>query len=202
MALSIQSGIVLYFCRHGETQANLEKRFQGHGTDTPLTPKGREQSRALALLLMRDEPDLTNLSFRSSPLLRARTTMEIVLETLGLPVDRFSTDARLQEIDLGLWDGLTDSEARALDPAMFERRGDDKWNVRVPGGENYADVAKRAEKWASELHGDTFAVSHGAFTRILRGLFSGMNGQQMSDLDEEQGVLFRVRDGVVTRLQF
>jgi probable phosphoglycerate mutase len=202
MALSIQPGIVLYFCRHGETQANLEKRFQGPGTDTPLTPKGREQSRALALLLMRDGPDLTNLSFCSSPLLRARTTMEIILATLGLPVDRFSTDARLQEIDLGLWDGLTDSEARGLDPAMFERRGNDKWNVRVPGGENYADVAKRAETWVSGLRGDTFAVSHGAFTRILRGLFSGMNGQQMSDLDEEQGVLFRVRDGVVTRLQF
>jgi probable phosphoglycerate mutase len=72
----------------------------------------------------------------------------------------------------------------------------------VPGGENYADVAKRAETWVAGLRGDTFAVSHGAFTRILRGLFSGMNGQQMSDLDEEQGVLFRVRDGVVTRLQF
>jgi hypothetical protein len=72
----------------------------------------------------------------------------------------------------------------------------------VPGGENYADVAKRAESWASELRADTFAVSHGAFTRILRGLFAGMNGQQMSALDEEQGVLFRVRDSVVTKLQF
>jgi broad specificity phosphatase PhoE len=85
---------------------------------------------------------------------------------------------------------------------MFDRRGNDKWNVRVPGGENYADVAKRAESWASELRADTFAVSHGAFTRILRGLFAGMNGQQMSALDEEQGVLFRVRDSVVTKLQF
>jgi probable phosphoglycerate mutase len=202
MSLSIKPGVVLYFCRHGETQANVEKRFQGLGTDTPLTLKGRKQSRSLALLVRRDRPDLAPLSFRSSPLRRACATMEIILATLGLPIDQFSTDSRLQEINLGLWDGFTDSEARALDPMMFDRRGNDKWNVRVPGGENYADVAKRAESWASELRADTFAVSHGAFTRILRGLFAGMNGQQMSALDEEQGVLFRVRDSVVTKLQF
>jgi broad specificity phosphatase PhoE len=119
MSLSIKPGIVLYFCRHRETQANVEKRFQGLGTDTQLTIKGREQSRALALLLMRDRPDLTPLSFRSSPLRRACVTMEIVLGVLGLPVDHFPADSRLQEINLGLWDGFTDSEARALDPVMF-----------------------------------------------------------------------------------
>jgi len=202
MSLSLPSGIDLYFCRHGETDANVQKRFQGLTTDTPLTSTGREQSRSLALLLTRDRPDPASLCFVSSPLPRARSTMEIVLRTLGLPTDRFTTDARLQEIDLGIWDGLTDDEARALDPAMFERRGNDKWDVRVPGGENYADVAKRAESWIGGLAADTFAVSHGAFTRILRGLFSGMSWQEMSALDEEQGVLFHVRDNCVTRLQF
>lgn len=202
MSLRLPSGIDLYFCRHGETQANVEKRFQGLHTDTPLTAKGREQARSLALLLMHDRPCAADLSFVCSPLQRARTTMEIVLQTLGLPNGRFSMDARLQEINLGIWDGLTDDEARALDPVMFERRGNDKWDVRVPGGENYADVAARAESWIGGLSTDTFAVSHGAFTRILRGLFSGMGWQQMSGLDEEQGVLFHVRDNQVVRLQF
>lgn len=201
MSLTLPPGIVLYFCRHGETQANVEKRFQGRGTDTPLTANGREQSRSLGLLLMRDACSVADLLFVSSPLQRARTTMEIVLATLGLPVEKFSTDARLQEIDLGLWDGLTDGEARALDPALFDKRGQDKWDVRVPGGENYADVARRAESWIGDLRTDTFAVSHGAFTRILRGLFAGMGWQEMSALDEEQGVLFRVRDSCVNRLQ-
>jgi probable phosphoglycerate mutase len=201
MSLSLPPGIVLYFCRHGETEANVEKRFQGPSTDTPLTPKGEEQSRSLARLLMRDTPAFAALSFVSSPLRRACTTMGIILSTLGLPPDRFSTDARLQEINLGLWDGRTDSEARALDPAMFEKRLHDKWHVRVPGGENYADVAQRAASWIGDLRADTFAVSHGAFTRILRGLFAGIGWQEMSALDEEQGVLFRVRDNLVTRLQ-
>lgn len=199
--LKLREGLTLYFCRHGETEANVEKRFQGLTIDTPLTPKGREQSRAVALLLKQAAVNVPALNYVSSPLGRARATMEIVREALDLPVKGYTTDARLQEIDLGEWDGLTDAEARARDPILFEKRGNDKWDVRVPGGENYADVAARAERWIADLAADTFAVSHGAFTRILRGLFQGLTWKAMSDLDETQGVLFCVRDSTVTRLE-
>ena len=64
-------------------------------------------------------------------------------------------------------------EARALDPALFQARGDDKWHVRVPGGENYAEVAARVGGWIESLTADTVAISHGATTRILRGLLAG-----------------------------
>jgi probable phosphoglycerate mutase len=67
----------------------------------------------------------------------------------------------------------------------------------VPGGESYADVADRAERWIKSLKADTFAISHGAFTRILRGLFEGLNAAEMSALDEPQGVVFRVRGSKV-----
>jgi len=199
--LRLREGLTLYFCRHGETEANVEKRFQGLTIDTPLTPKGREQSRAVALLLKQAAPSFPALDYVSSPLGRARATMELIREALDLPVKRYTTDARLQEIDLGEWDGLTDAEARARDPVLFEKRGSDKWDVRVPGGENYADVAARAERWIADLAADTFAVSHGAFTRILRGLFQGLTWKAMSDLDERQGVLFCVRGSTVTRLE-
>ncbi|HEY1960917.1 MAG TPA: histidine phosphatase family protein [Rhizomicrobium sp.] len=201
MPLSLRAGVTLYFCRHGETEANVEKRFQGRTRDTPLTPTGREQARAIAHTLLAAAPDVGTLSYVSSPLPRACTTMEIILSELGLPKVGYRTDTRLQEIDLGIWDGLTDAQARALDPTLFERRVNDKWDVRVPGGENYADVAERAEGWIADLAVDTFAVSHGAFTRILRGLFAGLGWKQMSDLDEKQGVTFRVSGSVVTALR-
>jgi probable phosphoglycerate mutase len=200
MPLSLPAGVTLYFCRHGETEANVQKRFQGWTKDTPLTPKGREQSGMIAHTLRAAAPDFRNLVYVSSPLPRARTTMEIILGELGLPKDGYRADSRLQEINLGIWDGLTDAEARALDPAMFEKRCNDKWNVRVPGGENYADVAARAESWIADLKVDSFAVSHGAFTRILRGVFAGLSWKQMSDLDEKQGVVFRVAGDTVTQL--
>jgi probable phosphoglycerate mutase len=200
MPLKLPAGLTLYFCRHGETEANVQKRFQGWTTDTLLTPKGREQSEMIARTLRVSAAKVANLTYVSSPLPRARTTMELVLSELGLPKDSYSTDARLQEINLGIWDGLTDAEARALDPALFEKRGKDKWDVRVPGGENYANVAARAESWIADRAADTFAVSHGAFTRILRGLFGELSWKQMSDLDEKQGVVFRVCGSTVTEL--
>lgn len=202
MTLRLRDGITLYFCRHGETEANVAKRFQGRTIDTPLTAQGRAQAVAIGTMLKREAPNVSALAYVASPLQRARTTMEIIRQTIGLPADNFTTDERLLEINLGAWDGLTDAQAKALDPAMFEKRGNDKWNVRVPGGgEDYADVAKRAESFVADLTKDTFAVSHGAFTRILRGLFQGLTWKQMSDLDEKQGVLFRVGGNTVERFE-
>ena len=198
MALSLKSGLTLYFARHGETEANVAKRFQGRTLDTPLTPKGEEQARTLAAILRHEAREA--LACVASPLPRARTTMEIVRGALGLPRADYAQDPRLQEIDLGSWDGLTHEEAQARDPEFYNARESDKWNVRLPGGENYADVAARAEGWIAALNADTFAVSHGGFTRILRGLFAGMDWRAMSDLDEPQGCVFRVRGSVVDRL--
>ena len=200
MALHLREDVTLYFCRHGETEANVELRFQGRTVDTPLTPRGREQAHAIAQSLREAVPDPATLTYVCSPLRRTCTTMDIIRDDLGLAPNGYGTDPRLQEINLGAWDGLTNAEAKALDPAMFEKRGNDKWNVRVPGGgENYADVAARAESWVHELTTDTFAVSHGAFTRILRGLFMGVDWKAMSNLDEKQGVLFRVRGNTIKR---
>ena len=199
MRLELKAGITLYFSRHGETEANREKRYSGR-RDTPLTEKGRGQARAVGEILKSEVGMRPQLAFVSSPLRRARTTMEIIRETLGLPPGGYTTDKRIEEIDLGLWDQRTDAEARALDPALFDARGADKWHVHVPGGENYAEVAARAADWAQSLAADTFAVSHGALTRILRGLLLGLNWQAMSSLDEPQVVVFRVRGNSVTRL--
>ena len=197
--LSLAPGITLYLARHGETEANREKRFSGR-KNTPLTERGREQAKAIGLALERELGKAPNLAFVSSPLARARITMEIARERLGLPRQGYTTDARIEEINLGEWDQLTDAEARARNPALFDARAADKWNVHVPGGENYAEVAKRAEDWIASLARDTFAVSHGAFTRILRGLFLGLGAAEMSALDEPQGVVFRVRGSDVIEL--
>jgi probable phosphoglycerate mutase len=199
MTLELKSGLTLYFSRHGETQANLQKRFSGK-RDTPLSPRGREQAHEIGKVLERELGDKPAIAFVASPLQRARTTMEIVRETLKLPTSGYTTDARIQEIDLGQWDQLTDDEARALDPTYFAKRTADKWNVPALGGENYAHVAARLTDWLDSLTADTFAVSHGAATRILRGLFAGLTADKMSALDEPQGVVFRVRGRAVEML--
>ncbi|MEI9929363.1 MAG: histidine phosphatase family protein [Rhizomicrobium sp.] len=196
-ALKLPKGLTLYFSRHGETEANVAKRFQGHTIDTPLTERGLKQTKTIAKILKARVDDPAALRYVASPLPRTRLTMMLIRDHLGLSIDDFKTDRRLSEIDLGLWDGLTHKEARKLDPTLFDKREADKWNTRVPGGEDYADVAARAEAWIKSLKHDTFAISHGAFTRILRGLFEGLSAAEMSALDEPQGVVFRVRGNKV-----
>lgn len=197
--LKLPDGVTLYVSRHGETEANVAKRFQGHTIDTPLTAHGLKQAKAIAKILKSHVDDPAVLKYVSSPLPRACLTMELIRDHLGLAPDEFKTDKRLSEIDLGKWDGLTHAQARKLNAKMFDKREADKWNVRVPGGESYADVAGRAQSWIKSLKVDTFAVSHGAFTRILRGLFEGMSAAEMSELDEPQGVVFRVRGSKIKR---
>ena len=199
MQLELPKGLTLYFARHGQTQANVEHRFSGN-KDTPLTALGLEQAAQVGRILKRELDTAPSYRFISSPLARAETTMEIARQTMGLSATGFVTDNRLKEIDLGVWDQLTDDEARALSPSLFEQRGNDKWHVRVPGGENYAEVAARVTDWVQELKSDTIAISHGATTRILRGLLAGLDWRAMSSLDEPQGVVFRVSGSQVTRL--
>lgn len=199
MPLEIPAGLTLYFTRHGQTKANLEKRFSGE-KNTPLTALGREQAHEIGSVLRRELGARPAIACIASPLERARTTMEIARDVLELPAKGYTTDPRIQEIDLGQWDQLTDSEARALDPAYYDRRAADKWNVPALGGEDYKAVATRLIAWVASLESDTFAVSHGAATRILRGLFLGLDAAHMSALDEPQGVVFRVRGAKVMQL--
>jgi len=199
MPLSLRDGLTLYFSRHGQTEANLQKRFSGK-RDTPLTALGREQAHEVGQVLKRELGVKPAIACVASPLKRACTTMEIARAVLELPLQGYTTDPRIQEIDLGSWDQLTDDEARALDPAYFERRANDKWNVPALGGEDYEDVATRLIAFVGDLTTNTFIVSHGAATRILRGLFLGLDAARMSALDEPQGVVFRVRGAQVTQL--
>jgi len=199
MTLALPQGVTLYFARHGQTQANVEKRFSGF-KDTPLTLLGLDQAAAVGRILGRELGAAAGFAFVSSPLTRAMTTMRLARAAMGLAPDDFSTDNRLKEINLGIWDQLTDEEARALSPVLFEQRGNDKWHVRVPGGENYAEVAARLTDWVHELKQNTVAVSHGATIRILRGLLAGMDWRGMNALDEPQGVVFRAQGSDVTLL--
>lgn len=200
MGLSLKPGLTLYIARHGQTVANVEKRFQGWARDTALTPLGLTQAADIAAILKRELGEAPGIAMVASPLPRARTTMEIVRAALNLSAEGYTTDDRLKEINLGRWDGLTDGEAREQGTALFDARVADKWHVRVPGGENYADVAARVSGWIAQLGQDSFAISHGAATRILRGLLAGLDWQAISALDEPQGVVFRVRGSEAVRL--
>jgi broad specificity phosphatase PhoE len=96
----------LLLVRHGETDWNAERRWQGHA-DVPLNERGREQARALAEELAGEEID----AIYASDLSRARDTAEAVGARIGVPV---ITDPDLREIDVGPIEGLTAEESKGF----------------------------------------------------------------------------------------
>src|SRR5689334_14709700 len=101
---------VLYFVRHGETDFNIAHRLQGR-YETSINARGREQAKhcagVLSDLFARERRAAADYAYVSSPLQRARQTMEIVRVTLGLDAAAYAVDDRLQEISYGDWEGST-----------------------------------------------------------------------------------------------
>src|SRR5260370_17641680 len=130
----------IYYIRHGETAWNVEGRLQGL-KDVPLNELGRKQAahagHILADLFVRDGRDRSTLSFVSSPLGRARSTMELVRSELKLPPSDYGIDDRLREIAYGQWEGSTLAEMQAADPELFESRQLEKCTVPPPAGHTY-----------------------------------------------------------------
>jgi len=83
-----------YIFRHGETELNRRRRWQGSGTDYDLTEDGVSQAEELSAKLAGKGIEV----IYSSPLLRARHTAEIAARMLKVPV---KTEADLRECFYG-----------------------------------------------------------------------------------------------------
>src|SRR5215471_5528313 len=127
----------LYYIRHGLTDWNTAGRLQGRH-DVPINAAGRVQAARSAEILRdlfaRDRQAAAGLDYVSSPLIRARETMEIVRATLGLAPTDYAIEPRLTEIGFGEWEGLTYNEVMQRDPDVVAKREADKWLLRTPGG--------------------------------------------------------------------
>src|ERR1700744_6003187 len=190
---------VIYYIRHGETGWNAEGRFQGN-KDIPLNDIGREQAvtsgKILGRVLAEDGRDVSALPFVSSPLGRARMTMELARGALNLPSADYSIDSRLREIGYGHWEGLTLPEMQLNDAATFASRSVDKWSVAAPAGESYASVTLRMRDWFDSLPVDTVAVAHGGTMRALMVALGIASEIETADTPIGQGVVYVFRDGV------
>jgi broad specificity phosphatase PhoE len=184
---------VIYYIRHGETQWNADGRLQGV-QDVPLNDIGRKQAAhagsVLADLLERHGHDRRGLPYVSSPLGRARTTMELMRGVLQLPVQDYAIDDRLREIAYGKWEGSTLAEMQVADPELFAKRQVEKWTVAPPGGESYVDVQQRMTEWYSALKADTVTVAHGGTARALMVALGFETPQSAADLTIEQGAVY------------
>jgi broad specificity phosphatase PhoE len=192
------SGGTIYLVRHGETEWNRLRRYQGW-SDSPLTEQGRAQARAIGELLRR-VPGTDAAELVASPIGRARRTAEIIRECLGRAAPlRF--DERLREISLGSWDGLYRAQIAARAPGIFDAADYHEWYFRTPDGETYDAFAGRLGDWLSETGGRSIiAVTHGIVTRVLRGLYAGLPRAEALALAVPQDRLFKLADGAIEEI--
>jgi len=191
----LKPGVTLYFVRHGETDWNLAKRYQGQ-RDIPLNATGRAQAarngRVLAQTL---GADATTFDYVASPLARARETMEIVRRELALAPEEYRTDERLKEIHYGHWEGLLWDDLPRLDPAGVAARTADTWGWQPAGGESFQALSSRVEGWLAEISRNSVIVAHGGVSRALRGIALGLATAEIPSLPVPQDRVLVVETG-------
>src|SRR5713226_390966 len=183
----------LYYVRHGLTDWNVQQRLQGRH-DVTLNAEGCAQAvrcgEILRDLLVRDGRAPEDFAYVSSPLSRARKTMELVRATLGLEQSGFAVDARLAEIAFGEWEGLTYSEVMALDKDVVAKRESDKWDFLPPGGESYAQLTVRMRAWYQTVETDTVVAAHGGTARALIAHLAIAPPEDATHYSIDQGVVY------------
>lgn len=152
----------IYLLRHGETEWNKKKLFQGQ-TDIPLDEAGIEQARAC-----REMAESLHLSFDrvyASPLKRALETTEIVS---GLPKEKIMTDRRLMEMDFGPIDGTPFDKESPDCGLLFQ---DPDRYVPAAGAESFPALRARLASFFADLAegpGERILVgSHGCAIRCM-----------------------------------
>src|SRR6516164_2401395 len=193
---------VLYYVRHGETDFNSQGRLQGR-RDTVLNAHGRRQAAECGLLLgdlfVRDRRRTQDFKYVSSPLKRARKTMEIVRATLGLEAHDYQVDARLIEIAYGEWEGLTLHEIETRNASVLSARERDKWDFAPPGGESYRELADRTGSWYSSLTADTVVAAHDGGVRALMAISNIVSEEEATHAQIAQGVVYVFANGKMSR---
>jgi probable phosphoglycerate mutase len=186
----------IYFFRHGETEWNAAGRFQGL-LDSPLMARGVAQAHGIGRRLA--SLGLVPARFQASPLDRTRHSAAIIGSHLTGP--QIDEDARLAEVSLGGWNGLTAIDIDHLYPQQLAGTTRYDWYFRSPDGESYDRALERAETWLRDARGIVLAVSHGLFSRFLCGAYLCLLRDAALTLPVPQDVIWRLADGVVERVE-
>ncbi len=191
-------GVTIYFVRHGQTDWNAERRFQGH-LDIPLNDTGRAQAARNGAALAGVIGDPARFDFVSSPLSRATETMEIMRRALALDPSAYRTDARLREINVGDYQGRLTREVFGDQAADASAGAEDRWDFVHPGegGESYAMLYERVSDWLGGVKRDTVATAHGGVMRCLRRYVEALGAEDVFKLDAPQDKVMVIRAGAL-----
>jgi broad specificity phosphatase PhoE len=154
----------IIFVRHGETVWNKQNRVLGW-KNIRLSKLGREQAVKLAKRLKNEKID----AIYTSKLSRAVDTAKEInkfhkLKMISVP--------ELNEVNFGIWEGVTWDEAKEKYPDVYTEREKRIYNYKLKKGESNKEVWTRVYKVITDIiekHPDktVLIVSHGAVKMLL-----------------------------------
>ncbi|CAG7589571.1 histidine phosphatase family protein [Rhodococcus opacus] len=170
----------LILVRHGQTEANVERRLDTRLPGARLTPEGLSQAERLGTDLA---AKATTAALVSSQALRARQTARFVELASGIAVQ---VREGLHEAQAGELEDRSDEESHKLFMKTFHLWHTGELDARVPGGESAHDILERYVPVVDALReqylddtaesGDVVLVSHGAAIRLVAAQLAGVPG--------------------------
>ncbi len=157
--------LTLHFVRHGETAWNAERRFQT--PEVPLSENGRRQAEAVAETLQRT----THASLiLASDYARALETARIINARLKLPLEE---EPELRERNFGVARGQLYADIGEATISLWREP-----HYRIEGGESWADVFVRVQRYLERLLAsppaqELILVTHGGTMGVALTCLSG-----------------------------
>ncbi len=191
--------IKIYIARHGETTWNVEGRIQGR-SDPDLSPQGVVQSLAL-LEQLKDRPIS---AIYTSTLKRSIRTAQPIAKFLSLPIQK---RPELDEIAFGIMEGIQVSSFN-LNEALkreWERFKVDRFTYRIPGAENFTDVANRLRPFKEKILLDhtgheILIIGHMIVNRFLIGMLLEYPLEEIQRTEQHNGFVYLVERNGETRV--
>ncbi len=176
----------LYLIRHGQTDYNVEKRFQGQ-IDVPLNETGRLQAFKLreALCVKSHKIDLVY----TSPLARATETARLITSDNSL----IHVDTRLTEISLGEFDGRLESDIEnEVGEKSYASWRHSNFIQPAPGGESLAEAMLRAKAFLHRL--TTLPIQQNLAVVSHQGMLMALKAQISDDISQSALTRYRQKN--------
>ncbi len=162
----------IYLLRHGQTEQNLKGFYYGN-LDVDITSKGIKQIEYIS-------NKVKNVTFDKiyvSNMKRALSSASIISRNKDIS---FIRDKRLNEMNLGVFEGKSYEDIQREYPKEFQKWSDDWKYYAPPEGESYVDFYERVKVFFQEIlkleDENVLLVTHGG---VIRSILTYVMGEDL-----------------------
>lgn len=170
-----------YCVRHGKTEFNLNKIFQGGLVDSPLLPEGLENATKVGNALK----DIDFAGVFVSPQKRAQDTAQNIISAFDTS-QKITTVKDLREMEFGSWDGQPEKDYYEHEQFINLTTQPHLFDPTTFGGESFQTVVNRSIKAFNKISeeypdGNVLIVSHGLTLQCVLKSLTGQSVTEMRD---------------------